>query len=371
MTRDRCRQTRHYLLIRNKWVLFASMSHDTFTVDELDLRIVHALQINPRAPWSLVASVVEADRATVMRRWRRMEETGAAWVSCYPVETSELALAFVEISCLHGQTLEVAARLAADPHAASVNAYAGSRDLLLEVVTRNQRDQSRYVLERLGAVPGIREVRTHQSAAYYRDASHWRLGLLDPTAERRLAALAAPSGRTSRAADSPTTVTDAQRELVYELAADPRMPVADLAARLGVSRATAHRRLTELLAGSPFMRCELARSLTPWPVSAVFFLRCPADKIDVTAQALSKLREVRAVMATVGPFNLYLSAWVRTVSDVYLLESQLVARLPHVQVADRAFAIRPVKLMGQLLNEDGLRIGTVPIDLRGSPLELV
>ena len=73
------------------------MSHDTFTVDELDLRIVHALQIHPRAPWSLVASVVEADRATALRRWRRMEEAGAAWVSCYPVETSEPTLAFVEI----------------------------------------------------------------------------------------------------------------------------------------------------------------------------------------------------------------------------------------------------------------------------------
>lgn len=59
--------------------------------------------------------MVEADRATVLRRWRRMEETGVAWVSCYPVETSELTLAFVEISCLHGQSLQVAARLAADP----------------------------------------------------------------------------------------------------------------------------------------------------------------------------------------------------------------------------------------------------------------
>jgi DNA-binding Lrp family transcriptional regulator len=370
MRPDRCRQTRHYLLICNKWVLFTDMSHDTFTVDELDLRIVHALQINPRAPWSVVASVVEADRATVLRRWRRMEEAGAAWVSCYPVETSEPTLAFVEINCLHGQSLQVAARLAADPHAASVNAYAGSRDLLLEVITQNQRDQSRYVLERLAAIPGIREVRTHHAAAYYRDASYWRLGLLDSAAERRLADLASPSARNRQVAAGPAIVTDAQRELAYELAVDPRMPVADLAARLGVSRATAHRRLTELLAGSPFMRCELARSLTPWPVSAVFFLRCPADKIDVTAQALSKLREVRAVMATVGPFNLYLSAWVRSVSDVYLLESQLVARLPHVQVADRAFVIRPVKLMGQLLNEDGLRIGTVPIDLRKSPLQL-
>jgi DNA-binding Lrp family transcriptional regulator len=346
------------------------MSHESFTVDELDLRIVHALQISPRAPWSLVASVTEADRATIMRRWRRMHEAGAAWITCYPVETVDPVLALVEISCAHGQTLQVAKRLAADPHAVSVNVSAGSCDLLLEVVTRDQRDQSRYVLERLGAAEGIREVRTHHSAAYYRDASQWRLGLLDAAAERRLTALAGTSVTTSQIAPGPRAFCDPQREIARELAADPRMPAAELAVRLGVSRATAHRRLAGLLAEHPVMRCELARPLTPWPVSASFFLRCPADKIDVTAQALSKLREVRAVVVTVGPHSLFIAAWVRSVSHVSLLEAQLAARLPHVQVTDRSFVTRPVKLMGQLLDEDGMRTGTVPIDLRRSPLEL-
>ena len=347
------------------------MSHETFTTDDLDLRIVHALQVSPRAPWSLVASVTGADRATVMRRWRRMEEAGAAWITCYPVFTPGHAFAIVELTCTHGQTLQVAARLAADPHAVTVVACAGSHDLGMEVITRDLRDESRYVLERLTAVEGIREVRTHQAAAYYRDASQWRLGLLDATAERRLAAFAGTSARAWPPSANPgTAVTEAQHEVAYALAADPRMPVADLAARLGVSPATAHRRLTGLLAAQPVLRCELARSLTPWPVSATFFLRCPADKIDVTAQALSTLREVRAVMATVGPSSLCFTAWVPSVSHVYRLESQLAARMPHVQVADRAFVIRPIKLMGQLLDEEGRRTGTVPIDLRRSPLEL-
>jgi DNA-binding Lrp family transcriptional regulator len=348
------------------------MLHDTFTVDELDLRIVHALQISPRAPWSLVASVTGADRATVMRRWRRMEEAGAAWITCYPVISPGLALAIVDISCAHGQTLQVAARLAADPHAVTVVACSGARDLGMEVMTRDQRDQSRYVLERLAAVQGIREVRTHQAAALYTDASQWRLGVLDAAAGRRLAASVGASVRAAQlpAVGPGTAIIEAQREVAYALAADPRMPVADLAARLGVSRASAHRRLTGLLSAQPLMRCELAQTLTPWPVSATFFLRCPADKIDVTAQALSRLREVRAVMATVGPHNLCVTAWVRSVRDVYLLESKLAARMPHVQVADRAFVIRPVKLVGQLLDENGWRTGTVPIDVRRSPLEL-
>jgi hypothetical protein len=205
--------------------------------------------------------VVGADRATVLRRWRRMEEAGAAWIACYPVETSELALAIVEISCMHARTLEVAEQLA-------------------------------------------------------------------------------------------------------------KRPARGDGERVRGSRATAQRRLSALLAVHPVMRCELARSLTPWPVCAAFFMHCPADKIDVTAQALSMLREVRAVMVTVGPCNLCISAWVRSVGDVYLLEAQLATRMPHLRIADRAFVIRPVKLMGQLLDEEGLRIGTVPIDLRQSPLDL-
>jgi DNA-binding Lrp family transcriptional regulator len=199
-----------------------------------------------------------------------------------------------------------------------------------------------------------------------------RLGLLDAAVEHRLAAFAGTSANAggSPAADPGTAIPEAPQEVAYALAADPRMPVADLAARLGVSRATSHRRLSGLLAAQPVLRCELARSLTPWPVSATFFLRCPADKIDVTAQLLSRLREVRAVMATVGPRSLCFTAWVPSVSHIYRLESQLAARMPHVQVADRAFVIRPVKLMGQLLDEDGWRTGAVPIDLRRSPLEL-
>jgi DNA-binding Lrp family transcriptional regulator len=349
------------------------MSHDGFTVDELDLRIVHALQVSPRAPWSLVASVIGADRATVMRRWRRMEEAGAAWITCYPVLSPEHTFTLVELSCIPGRTLQVAARLAADPHAVSVMACSGSSDLEVDVITRDHRNQARYVLERLAAIEGIRKVRTHQAAAYHHEASRWRLGLLDAAAEGRLAAHASPPAMIGQKAtnDPGTAITEAQRDIVGALASAPRMPTAELAARLGVSRATAHRRLTELLSAQPVMRCELAQSLTPWPVTATFFLRCPADKIDVTAQALSRLRNVRAVLATVGHRNLCFAAWVPSISHVVRMESQLVTRMPHVQVTERSFVTRPVKLMGQLLDEDGWRTGTVPIDVRRNPLELI
>jgi hypothetical protein len=40
-------------------------------LDELDLALVNALQISPRAPWTEVATALEVDAATVARRWQQ------------------------------------------------------------------------------------------------------------------------------------------------------------------------------------------------------------------------------------------------------------------------------------------------------------
>jgi hypothetical protein len=203
-------------------------------------------------------------------------------------------------------------------------------------------------------------VRTHPAAATYHDASKWRLGLLGPGAERLLAPdpPIAPARPVERMA-----FIDAHRDVAYALADDPRKPATDLVRRLGVSpgyRAPPAERAARRRPG-PVM---------PWPVSARFLVRCLTDKIDVTAKAVSKLREVRAITLTVCPYSLLFSVWVRSISHVQLLESQLAARMPHVQATDCAFVIRPVKLMGQVLDVNGMRIGTVPMNLRRSPLKL-
>ncbi|GAA3353999.1 hypothetical protein GCM10017744_009850 [Streptomyces antimycoticus] len=56
-------------------------AHD---LDELDRGLVHALQIHPRAPWTLVGDVLAVNPVTAARRWRRLQEAGLAWVTAYP-----------------------------------------------------------------------------------------------------------------------------------------------------------------------------------------------------------------------------------------------------------------------------------------------
>lgn len=349
-----------------------NMVQESISLDELDLRIIHCLQVDPRAPWSLVGAVAGTDPTTALRRWTRMTDAGAAWITWYPPVDPIPAAALVEINCAHGQTSAVAAQLARDPHAMSVYIHAGGRDVLIELIAHDNRDLSRYVLERLALVDGIREVRTHVVTGGYRDASQWRLGELNSAEERRLVEASAQRERRYRTMRGDTKrrpLSGPLHDISHILSGDPRISYADLASAAGISPATARRRLNELLASQPVLRCDVARSLTLWPIHATFFLRCPADRIDATARVLGGMREARLLMTTTGPHNMFLGVWVRSVNDLQLLEAHIVTTLPHLEIVDRALVIRPVKMIGHLVDADGIRTGHVPIDFRRSPLD--
>lgn len=333
-------------------------------MSDTDRKIVHALQIAPRAPWSLIGSAVGIDPATAARRWQRLHDAGAAWISCYPVQTGGDSF-LVELTCEPGRSVEVATTLAQDRNVASVNVKAGGHDVLAEVGTASPRDSARYSLDRLGKVPGIRSIRTLPVATVYSEASRWRLRALDREAEARLAATV-PEAPDPAVPAPPLSGDD--WEVVRCLADNPRMPLSEIGERLAISPSTARRRLGVVADGRVRLRCELARTQSGWPVCGTFFARCPADRVAVTARALVKIPEVRAVGSLIGPFNLYLVLWLRSVAHIQEFESQLNAKVPHISIADRSLVLRPVKQMGQLVDEDGWRIGSVPMDIRSVPV---
>jgi DNA-binding Lrp family transcriptional regulator len=341
------------------------MARDSFKMDELDLRIVNALQIQPRASWRVVGAAVGTDPGTAARRWERLVRAGATWISCYPPFEKATMAAFVEIDCAHGHVPRVAAELARDPHTMTINITAGGRDILVELVTKDAHDFAAFSLERLGSVAGIRDIRTHPMINVYTEAARWELRTLDPAGRRRLRATAR---RASLAIGQPSpTLTEHDWIVARCLADDARISIRELAASLGVSPATARRRLDRVLTRQTMLRCELARTLSGWPIQATFFADCPADRIEATGRALSKIPEIRTVASTAGPHNLFLAVWLRSLAHVQALEAELAAKLPHLSVVDRAVVMRPVKLVGRLLDEDGWTIGNVPVDIRRIP----
>jgi len=131
---------------------------ESVVLDELELRIINALQINPRASWTTVGRALDVDPSTVARRWAQLRGSGRAWISVYPAPgaPAESLAAFIEVECAAGEATAVAERLVDDPRVGTIEHVTGSRDLLLTVVERDLAALGAFVLTGLGRIPGVR-----------------------------------------------------------------------------------------------------------------------------------------------------------------------------------------------------------------------
>ncbi|MET7905021.1 Lrp/AsnC family transcriptional regulator [Streptomyces sp. NPDC005355] len=334
----------------------------------LDEALVHALQIAPRASWSLLGQVLGVDPVTVARRWERLHSSGRAWVTAYPgIRLQQrIEVALVEIDCRSGEVESVAGALSALPQVVTVEHMAGGRDLLVTVFAPDLGGLSRLFLELITRLPGVVATRAQLTTRVFGEGSRWRLRVLTEAQQQQLAG-AVPARRKppyalARKPDA------ADRALIRAVAADGRRTAAELAEETGLSPGTVRRRLGRLIGEHELvLRCEVARELTEWPVSATLWARVPADRLESTARGLLSLAEVRLCASVTGPNNLLFTVWLRSVADVQRLEAQLAERLPHLTLLDRAIALRQVKLMGRRLGRGGRAVGVVPLDVWALP----
>ncbi|WP_244885554.1 Lrp/AsnC family transcriptional regulator [Amycolatopsis vancoresmycina] len=334
------------------------MSEESAMLAEQDLKLVDALQAAPRASWSTLGHALGLGAVTAARRWDALVERGDAWLTAYAGGelTTQLALAFVAIDCEPGAVSGVAAALAADVHVATVEYVAGPCDLLVHVVAASLRELGAHVAGRVAAVPGVTRVRTALSPRMFTEGSRWRVRAISPGQREALSAKPARNR-------APVRFDAADRALILALGADARASAAALAGDLGVGATTVRRRLDALLGrGAIRIRCEIARSVSPAPVTVTLWLRVPPDKLETTARSLAMVPEVRMCAALSGAANLMLVVWLPASHDVLALEAGLAAKLPWLEVADRAVTLRSVKLMGRLLDPAGRGTGRVPLD---------
>ncbi|WTW93954.1 Lrp/AsnC family transcriptional regulator [Streptomycetaceae bacterium NBC_01309] len=328
-------------------------------VDELDLVLVNALQLRPRATWTELAPILRVDAVTLARRWRRLVHGGRAWVTCYPrlghLADTDGGLALIEVDAARAALHDVAARLADDPHAVSVERVTGGHDLLVSVMAARMPDLLSYVQHRFTEIPGVLATRTHLVTRLYTEAGGWRLRALDAAQRAALAAL--PRPRPAAASLAPS-----DPELIVALAADGRASHTDLAAATGTSTTTVARRLQRLASADLVrLRCEVAQPISGWPIRASLWLRVPPAALDATARQLAGNPEVRVVAAVAGHANLFLGVWLRQISDVPRLEVELLGRFPDIGVVDRSVTVGTAKQMGRVLDERGFAARYVPL----------
>lgn len=345
------------------------MTGPDVTVDELDLALVNAMQLRPRAPWSLLGQTLGISPVTAARRWRRLSEAGIAWVTAYglPHPEDPGCVAYLDVDCAPDRIRQIADELAEDPHVMSVEHLSQGCDLVIAAAFTDLATVSRYTAERLGRLPGITAVRTHLATGFYAEGIRWRLDSLDPAQRLELH----DDHPTGYGTSSPVRaeIRHEDRELLIRLGTDGRLGQAELAAATGLSPSTLRRRLDRLAASDAIrFRCEIAAGDAGRPVLATFRADIPPDRLDEVGPQLARLPEIRLCVAVTGRHNLILSVWQRSLADVQRLEAALARRFPDLRVAERRVSLRTVKRMGRILGSDGRAVRAVPMDIWRDPI---
>ena len=330
-------------------------------ITETDLAIIHALQVNPRAPWRTVGGVLGLSGETVARRWDVLHSAGHAWIAPVPGPGFLAAgwSAFVYLRTAPSEQPSVVEQLCKDASFGTVSRTTGPYDLFADCFAATHSELMEQLTGPFADIPGLMGREVLLVTKIYRQASEWRS---DALAQGQASAQSPQDGGT---ADGTGFFPDAlDAELVRALAHDGRAGWADLAGRCDVSPQTARRRVERLLAsGHLSLRCDTAPDVHPGHHEVTLLFEIPPDRLDAVGRHCASMPSCRVSAQVLGSGNLLVTLWIRDYLDVQRLEAELVRAAPGTRAVSRHAVLRTDKRMGRLLAADGRAAGVVPLPL--------
>jgi DNA-binding Lrp family transcriptional regulator len=331
-------------------------------LDETDLMVIDALQINPRATWAQIGGALEVAPITVARRWERLSQAGQAWVNVGLGldAVSSIVLAIIELSCQPGQAAAIGEKLADVPQVVTIEHTTGEFDTVLIVTMPSLASLSDFLLIQLSQHPGIIRVRSHVCTKLFGGTS-WRLGVLSPSQAGRLEP--DHQERPEQAAREARPFGPDDRRLFRALGVDGRASATSLGRALGVSAYAVNRRLNLLRdTGQLVFRCDLARPLAGWHGLVLVRIEVPDAELASAGRTIAAWRETRLCAAVASSPNLFVLLGLHSTDDVGAHMSRINERLPGSTIVERCLVLRQTKVYGRLLGDDGRALATVPVD---------
>ncbi|GCD93055.1 Lrp/AsnC family transcriptional regulator [Embleya hyalina] len=324
-------------------------------LDETDLALVDALQINPRASWTKLADVLGPAPITLARRWRRLVDDGAAWVSVAHGDARARG-AIVEWACAPGTETALASHLARLPHVGTVGITSGEYQVFANIVAPSLAATTRVLLNGLPLPPYVIRMRSHVFGGLFGGMT-WRLGVLNRAQAERIRETLGPPPREMR----PFGPRD--RALFLALGHDGRRTYTDLAEELDTTPNAVRRRLGRLRRnGDIVYRCDVARALAGWHTTALLWLAVPDIDLRTVGHRMASRPETRMCAAVAGPSNLAVIVDLRSFDHLEEVLVRIATAFPGVVVTDRRLVLRPVKIHGRLVDETGRCIEVIPPD---------
>ncbi|MER5756632.1 Lrp/AsnC family transcriptional regulator [Streptomyces sp. NPDC002088] len=314
------------------------------TLDALDLKLLQALELDGRAPFSRIAQVLGVSDQTVARRFRRLRTAAHLRVTGVS-DDSRLGLTswIVRLGCSQNTATQLAITLAGRPDTHYIDLVAGGTEVVCAIRPRNRQERDEVLLERLQRTPHITSVSAHCILhTYYGNSLRWlrKISALDPDEETALRAPVPPPTRTPIALDA------ADQTMLDVLRRDGRATLTELQAATGLSDNVLKRRLENLRStGVLHLAVEYDHEPLGRGVEALCWLTVAPQSLAEAGRAIAVHPEVRFAAAVTGRTNLVVSVLCRTTADLYTFVDEKIGALTGIHTAETILTLRRVKTL--------------------------
>jgi DNA-binding Lrp family transcriptional regulator len=342
------------------------MSDKAFTIDELDDRLIHALQLDGRVPFARLAQLLGVSEQTVARRFRRLRSAGIVRVlgMVDPAPLGESAW-IVRIQSRPDAAASLADALARRPDVGWVTLTSGGSEIICVTRSRTSRQRNDLLLQRLPKTAPVIGFGAQAVMHRFEDRAGWTSGLgrLDEDQIESLLSQAIGGGVNSggaRLVTDPGPGPELSVEddaMLAALAVDGRMPIAQLAVITGWTPTKVNRRLEELVgAGLLYFDAEVALEVLGFRSQAFLWLTVGAAELHATGLELAGHDPVVFVAATTGASNLVASVVCRDGAELYRYVTEGLGGLPALRHLEISPFLRRIKQGGSMMDGERLAV---------------
>ncbi|MBT2387563.1 Lrp/AsnC family transcriptional regulator [Streptomyces sp. ISL-11] len=316
------------------------MESDRF--DEIDLRLLHALEVDARASFSRIAAVLGVSDQTVARRFRRLRSEAGLRVVAVRCAAARPGIEhwLLRLRCTPDGAATIAEALARRPDTSWIGLTSGGTEVACTTSMRTRVESDELLLGKLPRTPHIVEIRAQQLLhRFFGGPSGW-LAKSGALTVAEVAALA-PEPRPH---PGPAVISQEDEALVAALERDGRATFPELQKATGRSESAVKRRLAQLVgSGAMYVDVEFDTERFGFRTAAMLGITAAPRSLKAVGAALAAHPEIAYAAATTGPSNLMAVAVTRDTAHLYRYLSEGIGTLDGVEHVETMPFLRRVK----------------------------
>ncbi len=342
-------------------------------VDLLDRRIIHAVQLDPRASFAHIGAVLRVSEQTVARRLRRMEGTGLIRVlGLTSPEVTGHERWLLRIRCRPDAAARLGEALARRHDVSWVSLAAGGAEIICQARTRRDPDGQDLLLQRLPRTAEVIGLNAFSVLHEFDVDVEWSGygGDLAPDQIAQLAASRVPGSRVpasrvpaSTPSGAAARIEPTDEPLLAALARDGRTSLRRLGQQTGWSTGRVARRVQALGdCGALYFDVDLDVARLGFATTAMLWLGVAPNALSDVGRALGRHDEVAYCAAVTGRASLVASVVCRNPGDLYRYLTTQIAALPAITQVETTPMLRRIKQAGSILTDAGIARAPLPKD---------